>query len=83
MKKRLDVLICGGAACIASHSHGFKNELIKVIEEKELGAEINIIETGCMGPCEMGPVMVVYPDGAFYVKLKPEYAVEIVEEIIG
>ncbi len=80
MKKRLDVLICGGAACIASHSHGFKDELIKVIEEKELGAEINIIETGCMGPCELGPVMVVYPDGAFYIKLKPAYAAEIVEE---
>ncbi|HDP95311.1 MAG TPA: NADH-quinone oxidoreductase subunit NuoF [Candidatus Aminicenantes bacterium] len=80
MKKRLDVLICGGAACIASHSHDFKNRLIKVVKAHELEEEINIIETGCMGPCELGPVMVVYPDGAFYIRLKPEYAERIVEE---
>jgi len=80
MKKRLDVLICGGAACIASHSHDFKARLIEVVKEKDLEEEINIIETGCMGPCELGPVMVVYPDGAFYIRLKPEHAERIVEE---
>jgi len=80
MKKRLDVLICGGAACIASHSHDFKARLIEVVKDKGLDEEINIIETGCMGPCELGPVMVVYPDGAFYIRLKPEHAEPIVEE---
>ena len=80
MKKRLDVLVCGGAACIASHSQDFKNRLIEVVKDHDLEDEINIIETGCMGPCELGPVMVVYPDGAFYIRLKPEYAQRIVEE---
>ncbi len=79
MKKRLDVLICGGAACIASHSHEIKSKLIEKINEKDIEDEINIVETGCMGPCELGPVMVVYPEGSFYVKIKEEDIDEIIE----
>ena len=80
MNKRLDVLICGGGACISSHSHEFKKKLLEEIEKNGLGEEINLVETGCMGPCELGPVMVVYPDGSFYIKLKEENADEIVQE---
>lgn len=80
MKKRLDVLVCGGAACLATHSQVIKEKMISVIEEKGLSDEINIVETGCMGPCELGPVMVVYPDGAFYIRLKADDVNEIVEE---
>ncbi len=80
MNKRLDVLICGGGACISSHSHEFKKKLQEEIEKAGLGEEINLVETGCMGPCELGPVMVVYPDGSFYIQLKEEYAAEIVQE---
>jgi len=80
MNKRLDVLICGGGACISSHSHEFKKKLLEEIEKNGLGEEINLVETGCMGPCELGPVMVVYPDGAFYIKLDEQNAAEIVQE---
>ncbi len=78
--KRLDVLVCGGGACISSHSHEIKDKLIAVLEEKGLSDEINVVETGCMGPCELGPVMVVYPDGSFYIKLKEDDIEELVEE---
>ncbi|TFG84459.1 MAG: hydrogenase [Spirochaetales bacterium] len=80
MKKRLDVLICGGGACISSQSHEFKKHLLQAIEDKGLNEEINVVETGCMGPCELGPVMVVYPDGSFYIKLKEQDATRIVDE---
>ncbi|MGE4413276.1 MAG: NADH-quinone oxidoreductase subunit NuoF, partial [Candidatus Caldatribacteriota bacterium] len=33
-----------------------------------------------MGICELGPIMVVYPDGVFYQQLQPEDAREIVQE---
>lgn len=80
MNKRIDVLICGGAACLSSHSQDFKEQLVRVTEEKGLADEVNIVETGCMGPCELGPVMVVYPDGAFYIQLKEADVEKIVEE---
>ena len=80
MNKRLDVLVCGGGACISSQSHEFKDALLRAIEEKGLAGEINVVETGCMGPCELGPVMVVYPEGSFYIRLKKEDAAHIAEE---
>ncbi len=80
MPKRLDVLVCGGGSCISSHSLEIKDKLIKVIDEKGLEDEVNVVETGCMGPCQLGPVMVVYPDGVFYIKLTEEDVEEIVEE---
>ncbi|RPJ37346.1 MAG: hydrogenase, partial [Deltaproteobacteria bacterium] len=80
MRKRLDVLICGGGACISSHSHEFKNRLVEQIAAKGLSDEIGLVETGCMGPCQFGPMMVTYPDGSFYINLKEEHAAQIVEE---
>jgi NADH:ubiquinone oxidoreductase subunit F (NADH-binding)/(2Fe-2S) ferredoxin len=33
-----------------------------------------------MGPCELGPILLVYPEGTYYVRVKPEDAREIAEE---
>jgi len=54
----------------------FKDELVK----KGLDREVMLVETGCHGMCEMGPVVVVYPEGAFYCRVMPEDVPEIVEE---
>ena len=35
--------------------------------------------TGCFGLCALGPVVIVYPEGAFYSQLSPEHVPEIVE----
>ncbi len=80
MTRRLDVLVCSGAACVSSHSAAVRDALRREIEKSGLSNEIRVVETGCMGPCELGPVMLVYPDGAFYIQVKPEDASEIVQE---
>ena len=80
MPKRLDVLICSGAACISNNSQLIRKKLEEVIAKEGLQEEVAIIETGCMGPCELGPVMLVYPDGTFYIRLKEEDVEEIVKE---
>jgi len=80
MPKRLDVLVCSGAACISNNSQLIRKKLEEVIAKEGLQEEVAIIETGCMGPCELGPVMLVYPDGTFYIRLKEEDVEEIVRE---
>lgn len=78
--RRLDILVCSGTACVSSGSIELKNSLARAIAEAELGPEVRILETGCMGPCELGPVLLVYPEGTFYVQVRPEDAQEIVQE---
>ncbi len=33
-----------------------------------------------MGPCDFGPVIVIYPEGVFYKKVTPDDVEEIVNE---
>ena len=53
------------------------------IEQKGLFDQVLVTNTSCMGPCSMGPVMVVYPDGVWYNKVTPEDVEEILEQHIG
>lgn len=78
--KRIDLLICCGSGCISAGALKIKERFHEVLQEKNLANEINIIETGCMGPCDYGPVMVVYPEGTFYKAVSPDDVEEIVNE---
>ena len=78
--KRLEVLLCAGTACLSSGSQAVKRALIEALSAHGLTQEVRVVETGCVGPCELGPVMLVYPEGTFYVRVKPEDAEEIVVE---
>jgi NADP-reducing hydrogenase subunit HndC len=51
-------------------------ELVRLGLEKE----VNVIKTGCFGLCALGPIVVVYPEGAFYSMVKEDDITEIVEE---
>ena len=77
---RSHVLVCAGAGCISSACKSVQSTLIDEIEKNGLATEIKVVETGCMGPCDLGPVVMVFPDGTFYRQLKPEDATEIVSE---
>ena len=80
MPRGLDVLICEGGACISSHSLEVEDELKKQIARYNLKDKVRIIKTGCMGPCQYGPLMLVYPEGIIYKELTIADIKEIVEE---
>jgi len=77
---RIQVLLCHGTSCMSNGTVKFKEALQEALFKAGLDKEVEIIITGCMGICELGPVMVVYPDGVFYQQIKPEDAEEIVQE---
>ena len=74
------VLCCGGTGCTSSGSEAVIAELSKQLEANGLDKEIKIIKTGCFGLCALGPILVVYPEGAFYSRVTQEDVKEIVEE---
>ncbi len=77
---RTHVLVCTGGGCIASGALEVSAALREQIERHGLNGEIKVIESGCLGPCAVGPVAAIYPDGTFYQGLRPDDATEIVEE---
>ncbi|MCL6581440.1 MAG: NAD(P)H-dependent oxidoreductase subunit E, partial [Firmicutes bacterium] len=78
--QRAHVLVCAGAGCVSSGCKAVEEALVQSVKNLGLADEVRIVETGCMGPCDMGPVIVVYPEGVFYRKVKPEDAAVIAEE---
>lgn len=77
---RSHVLVCGGTGCTSSGSEEIIKALEQEIKEVGLDKEIKVIRTGCFGLCALGPIMVVYPEGCFYSRVKPEDIKEIVDE---
>ncbi len=77
---RAHVLVCAGAGCISSGCQETAAELNEAIWELGLNEEVRTVETGCMGPCDLGPVVVVYPEGILYQRVGPEDARMIIEE---
>ena len=77
---RAHVLICAGTGCISSGSRKVEAALRDQLVKKGLDKEIKIVETGCHGFCEMGPLVIIYPEGVFYIRVQETDAVDIVEE---
>ena len=77
---RSTILVCGGTGCTSSGSPKLYERFAQLLAEKGLDKEVKLVKTGCFGLCAAGPVVIIYPEGAFYSGIKVEDVDEIVEE---
>lgn len=76
---KYDIMVCGGTGCRSCKSKKVQDKLIEVINQYGLQNEITVHGVGCFGLCVNGPIVLIYPDDAMYVKV----SVDDVEEIIA
>ena len=74
------VLVCGGTGCISSGCKKITEALKEELGKNDLEEDVCVIQTGCHGLCALGPIMIVYPEGAFYSMVEAEHIPEIVAE---
>lgn len=78
------LMICGATGCLSSGSQQVEKALLEELERFGLKDKYRLIMGGCPGFCEVGPIIVVYPDEVFYCRLKPKDMAELVEKhLIG
>ncbi|WP_333645753.1 NADH-quinone oxidoreductase subunit NuoF [Lacrimispora sp.] len=77
---RSHVLVCGGTGCTSSGCQQIMVKLNDELKKQDLAEEISVVQTGCHGLCALGPIMIIYPDAAFYAMVKEEDIPEIVSE---
>jgi NADH:ubiquinone oxidoreductase subunit F (NADH-binding)/(2Fe-2S) ferredoxin/Pyruvate/2-oxoacid:ferredoxin oxidoreductase delta subunit len=66
--------VCGQSRGSVDVCERFKEELRRAgLEDK-----VDIRETGCQGFCEREPVVIIFPDGIYYVNVKPDDVPEII-----
>jgi (2Fe-2S) ferredoxin/predicted O-methyltransferase YrrM len=82
---RIHLFVCtqqkpeGVSSCPASGSLAVLAALDREIQARGLGSDVQLTTCGCMGLCEEGPVMVVYPEGAWYRRVQASDIPEIAD----
>jgi len=78
------LMICGGTACHASGSEQVRDAIREEIGRRGLSQRCKVIETGNDAFATLAPVMVIYPEGVYYVHLTPDDVRDIVSQhLIG
>ena len=87
MKYKKHVFICTnqraeGARVCCGENHGMAlvREFKKQIKDRGLNTSMRAQRAGCMDTCELGPSVVVYPEGVFYGGVQVQDVQEIVEQ---
>ncbi|MBF0512226.1 MAG: (2Fe-2S) ferredoxin domain-containing protein, partial [Candidatus Omnitrophica bacterium] len=66
------ICVCCGAGCISSGSEAVLAKLQAEIKARGLENEIEVVPTGCMGPCNQGPLVKIQPDQTIYQRVSCE-----------
>ncbi len=74
------LMIGGGTACHASKSEPVRDAIREEIQNRGLSQRCKVIETGNDAFSTLAPVMIVYPEGVYYVHLSPDDVEDIVSE---
>ena len=55
------------------------DEFRRQFDERDLYGTYMVTTSGCIGPCDLGPNVLVYPEGIMYSSVKAEDVTEIIE----
>ena len=77
---RAQIMCCTGTGCTSSKSPEIIAEFEKQLAAHGLSDEVQISPSGCQGLCAQGPIVVVWPEGAYYGHVSVADVEEIVTE---
>ncbi len=82
----IHILVCtnqrsGSEKLSCGEAHGLElvAEFKKQLKNLNSGLKVRANKSGCLGICDLGPTVAVYPQGIFYVGVQKEDVKEIVE----
>lgn len=74
------VCVCCGAGCISSGAEDVLKKLQDEVKAKGLEQEIEVIPSGCMGPCNQGPLVKYLPENTMYQHINGSHVDTIVQQ---
>ena len=67
-------------SCAEKGCAGIAEAFFAEMSERELFDQFMATMSGCIGPCGVGPNVLIYPEGVMYSGVKPEDVKEIIDE---
>lgn len=74
------VCVCCGAGCISSGAEEVLKKLQEEVKAKGLEQEIEVIPSGCMGPCNEGPLVKYLPENIIYQHINCENIEAVIQQ---
>ena len=65
--------------CHSNASSEIVTNFLESIDENDISDKVMVTIIGCLGLCNDGPIVIVYPEGTWYGKVTPNDVDEIVE----
>lgn len=63
------ICVCCGAGCISSGSEEVLKKLQDEVKARGMEQEVEVVPTGCMGPCNQGPLVKYLPENTIYQRV--------------
>ena len=79
---RCHIMVCAGTGCTSSESPKIIDAFERELKAAGVDSEAKVVKTGCFGLCAMGPIVMVFPEGACYTRVTADDVPEIVSEHI-
>ena len=87
-KPERHVFICSQArppghprgSCAAKGCRAVADEFMRQWQARQLFTRIAITQSGCLGPCQLGPGVLVYPEGVLYSQVSVQDVSEIFDQ---
>ena len=79
---RSHIMVCTGTGCTSSDSPKLITAFEEELKLEGMDQEVRVVKTGCFGLCAMGPIVMVFPEGACYTRVTVDDVHEIVAEHI-
>jgi len=67
-------------SCAEKGCADIMTEFMNELQRRQLFDKVALTNTGCIGPCGIGPSVLVYPEGVMYGGLKKEDVARIFDE---
>jgi NADH:ubiquinone oxidoreductase subunit F (NADH-binding)/(2Fe-2S) ferredoxin len=77
---RFNIIVCDGVACIRKDSRNIQETIQDELKKRNLQDDVKLVDSGCLGMCESGPVIIVNPGYVMYGNLKTEDIAVIIDE---
>ncbi len=77
--RRREVLVCAGGACVSCGNAAVADAFREKIAQRGLADDVTVVETGCVGCCDLGVVVQIMPDNVIYPRVTEKKVQQIVE----
>jgi (2Fe-2S) ferredoxin len=67
--------------CAQNEGLEILENFVEEVQDRSLDADIMVTNTGCLGLCSMGPIVMIYPEQTWYGKVTPDDVEDIMDAL--